>query len=258
MRQFVLLVLLLLAPHMANAGSTPDLAGIAYAQRNGAALPLNTALRDDDGKTLRLDAILDGRPLVLTLGYFHCASLCGVLRGNLLQALDQAHLVAGRDFSFAALSIDPLEMAEDASAIKAKELEPHAGFDPKNFHFLTGDSDAVTRLGEAVGFTSRGLRENSFAHPLGVVFVSPSGVVSSYLLGISFPPDDLRLALRRAAAGDVAPAASPLLLLCYDLDAATGRYTFAIMKFLRLVSAAAAVIALALLARAALGERRGA
>lgn len=219
------------------------------------ALPFRTALRDDDDKIVRLGAIVDGRPLVLTLGYFRCASLCGVVRANLLLALEQARLVAGRDFSFAALSIDSFETSKDAATIKAKELNAHPVFEPKNFHFLTGDTDEVASLAEAVGFKSRALRENSFAHPLGVVIVSPSGVVSSYLLGISYPPDDLRLALRRAAAGEIAPAASPLLLLCYDFDSGTGRYTFAIMKFLRLVSAATAAIALAALARVALGER---
>jgi protein SCO1 len=198
---------------------------------------------------------MDGRPLVLTLGYFRCASLCGVLRANLLLSLEQAHLVAGRDFSFAALSIDPLETLTDAATIKAKELEGHPTFKPEDFHFLTGDREAIADIAEHVGFKSRALQENRFAHPLGVVFVSPNGVISSYLLGISYPPDALRLAARRAAAGETAPAASPLLLLCYDLDAATGRYTFAIMKFLRVASAAIAGLALAALARIALGER---
>ncbi len=258
MRQFVLLVLLFLAPHMANAGSTPDITGIAYEHRAGAALPLQIMLRDDDGEIVRLSDIIGGHPLVLTLGYFRCASLCGVLRANLLLALEQAHLVAGRDFSFATLSVDPSETAKNASAIKAKELGGHPAFEPKNFHFLTGAPDAVTKLAEAIGFKSLALRENSFVHPLGVVFVSPAGIVSSYMLGIDYPPDDLRLALRRAAAGEIAPAASPLLLLCYDFDAATGHYTFAIMKFLRLASAATAAIALAALARVVLGERLGA
>ncbi len=257
MRRFILLVLLLLAPRMADAGSTLDLAGIAYEQRIGAALPLDTTLRGDDGKTRRLVEIIDGRPLILTLGYFHCASLCGVARANLLLALERARLVAGRDFSFAALSIDPLETAKDVSTIKAKELDGHPLIQPKNFLFLTGEPDAVTRIASAVGFKSRP-GESGLAHPLGVVFVSPSGIVSSYLLGVSYAPEELRLALRRAAAGETGSAASPLLLLCYDFDAATGRYTFAIMKFLRIASAVTAVIGLAALARAALGERRGA
>lgn len=214
------------------------------------------ALRDDDGKVLRLSEIIDGRPLVLTLGYFRCAALCGVMRANLLLALERAHLVAGRDFSFATVGVDPAATPNDAAAIKSKELVAHPTFRPQDFHFITGDPDAVASLAEAVGFKSRALREDSFAHPLGVVVVSPSGIVSSYLLGISYPPDDLRLAIRRAAAGEVAPAASPILLLCYDFDAATGRYTFAIMKFLRLLSAATAAIALMALARVALGERR--
>jgi protein SCO1/2 len=255
MRQYVLLVLLLLAPCVANAGSTRDLADIAYEYRAGTALPLATVLRDDDGKTVSLSEIIDGRPLVITIGYFRCTSLCGFARANLLLALEQAHLVAGRDFSFAALSIDSSETSRDAASIKAMELETHPAFEPKNFHFLTGEPNVLTSLAESLGFKSRAMAENKLAHPLGAVFVSPSGVVSSYLLGVSYPPEELRLALRRATSGKILPAPSPLLLVCYDFDAGTGRYTFAIMKFLRLVSAATAALALAALSRVAFGDR---
>lgn len=256
MRQsFPLILLLLLAPYVANAGSTRDLAGIAYEYRAGAALLLDTVLRDDDGRIVSLSQIIDGRPLVLTVGYFRCVALCGVARADLLLALDQAHLVAGRDFSFAALGVDPSETPTDASSTKVRELDAHPAFETKNFHYLTGAPKVTASLAESVGFESRPMQDNKLAHPLGAVFVSPSGVVSSYLLGVSYPPDDLRRALTRAAYGEIAPAPSPLLLLCYDFDAGSGRYTFAIMKFLRLVSAATAVIALAALAYVAFGER---
>jgi protein SCO1 len=255
MRWFLLLILLHLAPSLANAGSIPDLAGVGFEQRNGAAAPLDAPLRDDDGKILRLSDIIGGRPLILTLGYFRCASLCGLVRANLLKALEEAQLVPGRDFSFAALSIDATETAEEARTIKWKELEPYRTFEAQNLHFLTGDGGAVNGLAEAVGFRSRAVRATSFAHPLGLVFVSPSGVISSYMLGIAYRPEDVRLALQQAAAGDIVRPALPLLSLCYDFDAVTGRYTLAVMKVLRTVSALAGAVALFVLARVVFSER---
>jgi protein SCO1 len=44
----------------------------------------------------------------------------------------------------------------------------------------------------------------------------------------------MRDALARAAAGEIATSASPVLLLCFDFDRMTGRYTLAIIKLLRI------------------------
>jgi protein SCO1/2 len=44
----------------------------------------------------------------------------------------------------------------------------------------------------------------------------------------------LRLGVTRAAQGTIASAAMPVLLLCFNYDPATGRYTLAIVKLLRL------------------------
>ena len=62
----------------------------------------------------------------------------------------------------------------------------------------------------------------------------PSGVVSSYLLGVGYQPGDVRLGVTRANLGSIAAAALPVLLLCFHYDPQTGRYTLAIMKLLRL------------------------
>ena len=63
-----------------------------------------------------------------------------------------------------------------------------------------------------------------------------SEVVSSYLLGVGYRPGDMRVAVTRADRGGVAQAALPVLLLCFHYDPATGRYTLAIMKLLRLAA----------------------
>ena len=86
---------------------------------------------------------------------------------------------------------------------------------------------------------------NQFPHPVGVVFATSEGVISSYLLGVGYQPNDVRLAVARSARGDVTPAALPVSLLCYDLDPTTGKcVNLSIMKLLR-VAAAGTTIAIA-------------
>jgi len=143
MRLLVLLILLI-TPRIALAASKADLSGIAYEQRLGAAIPLHQMFRDESGAALRLIDLIDGKPFVLVLGYFHCPNLCGVVRADLFDALRNSGLTAGRDYSLAALSIDPSESSADAAAAKTSDLRryptPGAG---RNWHFLTGTADAT-------------------------------------------------------------------------------------------------------------------
>jgi protein SCO1/2 len=240
MKLHVLFVLLFITPKFAVAGPVPDFSGLAYEQRPGTQLPGQNMFRDDTGRTVQLADLLEGKPLIVALGYFHCPKLCSVVRANLFDALRASEMTAGRDYSLVALSIDSSESSADAAAAKAEDLHRYpAPGAAQNWHFLTGTADAVQAGADAIGFRGRfdpALKQ--FVHPVGVVFATPAGIVSSYLRGVGYKPADVRLGVAQAAAGGIAPAgALPVLLLCYDYDPTTGRYTLAIMKLLRLAGA---------------------
>ena len=63
--------------------------------------------------------------------------------------------------------------------------------------------------------------------------LTPAGTISRYFPGVSFDGETLAKALREAGEGASGPRQSPLLLLCYHFDPATGRYTLAILDLLR-------------------------
>ncbi|BDV37183.1 SCO family protein [Methylocystis bryophila] len=231
---------MLAVPALAHGVSSAELDGIAYRQAPGARLPLEITLRDENGAPLRLVELFDGPPLILILGYFHCPKLCSVARATLLSVLRDGGLTAGADYTFAAISIDPSEDATAAAGAKAADL---AHFGPpgaeRHWRFLTGEETALRRLKTAVGFDDRfDERRKAFAHPLGVVFVTPKGVVSGYLLDLGYNAEDIRRATARAASGEIVPPVSPILLLCFDFDSTTGHYSFAIVKALRWGAAA--------------------
>jgi protein SCO1/2 len=255
LRVLILPLLLLVALPLVVAASAPDISGLAYEQRPGTQLPREDMFRDDTGRMVRLDDLFDATPLVLVLGYFHCPNLCSVVRADLFEALRASGMMAGRDYAVVALSIDPLETSADAAAAKGDDLQRHSGWGAaQNWHYLTGTFDAVQAVAKAVGFHQRFDPERKqFAHPVGIVFATPAGLVSSYLLGVGYLPADVRRGVTQAAGGRIAAVASPVLLLCYDYNPATGRYTLAIMKLLRL---AAAITAAALAGALFLALRR--
>jgi protein SCO1/2 len=141
-------------------------------------------------------------------------------------------LTVGRDFQVLAVSIDPHETAADARAARARYAA--RGADAARWHFLTGPPGEVGRLAAAVGFPYRyDGSADQFAHPAGLVLLSPGGRISRYLLGLDYRPLDLRLGLTEAGAGRIASPAARLLLLCYGYDPETGRYSLAVHELLR-------------------------
>ena len=238
MRLRLLILLLLATPTFAAAGSLPDFSGLTYEQKLGSRIPLQQLLRDETGHAVRLSDLFGGKPLIMVLGYFHCPNLCSVVRADLFEALHASGMEAGRDYALVALSIDPSETSADAAAAKADDLQRYStpGAE-QNWHFLTGTPDAMQAVADSVGFHDRFDWElKQFLHPVGIVFATPAGIVSSYLLGVGYQPADVRLGVTRAELGSIAAATLPILLLCYHYDPTTGHYTLAIMKLLRLAA----------------------
>jgi protein SCO1/2 len=243
------LIVLCALPAQAQSTLTPeDFSGLAVVQKLGDALPLDVGLRDENGNALQLGDILHGKPLLLFLGYFHCPNLCGIERRAMVERLDSLDLAAGRDFDVAVVSVDPRETAADAREAKAADLALYtrhrAG---AGWHYLSGDAASLARVTQAAGFPYRyDASIDQYAHPIGLILATPSGVLARYIQGVDYTARDLQLGLFEAARGAISAPATRLLLLCYHYDPAAGRYDLAIGQALRWL-AAASVGGLALL-----------
>jgi protein SCO1/2 len=225
-------VLCLLCP---GAVVASPLAAFAFQQRPGNQVPLNAMLRDTGGQPVSFGGLIAGQPVILALGYFHCPTLCGVVRANLMDALSHASVAPAR-YSLVVLSIDPAETPTDALDAERKDAA-QAGLTspPATWHYLTGSADQLSLVENAVGFHTRfDPQLLQFLHPTGLVILTARGTVSSYLLGVDYRPGDLGLALTRARTGGVEKAALPILLLCFHYDPSTGRYSLAIVKVLEI------------------------
>jgi protein SCO1 len=232
----LLLFILAMCAILPSASAAPpqDPAAIAYVQRPGARLPMETRLRDQNDALLRVSELFEGKPLILAFGYFRCKSFCPVLRADLLETLRRSDLEAGRDYSLAFVSIDPSETPSDAREAKEADIMRWPAPGAENWRFLTGDAASLRALAESVGFRMRVDEKSArIVHPIGVVFVTKDGRVSNYLTGVGYDPIGMRGALARAAAGAVAGKQSLINLLCYEYDASTGGYTFAVTRLLR-------------------------
>lgn len=236
--------------------AAPDPSGLAFQQRQGNRVPLDAVFTDQTGAPTTFGSAMGGHPTVLQLGYFACPALCGLSRDDTLAALAGSGLRLGDDYRFTFVAIDPAETPREAAAALASDLAHHpVPGDPAAFGYLTGPA---TALAASVGFPSRyDTMLKQFLHPSGIIVLTPDGVVSSYLMGIGYTPQDLRAAIVQAGQRVVAPPEpNPILLMCFHYDSTTGRYTLSIMKVLRLFAGLTVVAAVGIVVYLRRSERR--
>ncbi|MGH7105995.1 MAG: SCO family protein [Acetobacteraceae bacterium] len=227
-------------PHGPHSSLLPaDTRDLGFEQHMGAALPMGVTLRDGNGRLVHLGDFFQGEPVVLVLDYLRCRNLCGVVLEHTAKMLSLTPLTAGRDYQVVAISIDPRDGPADSREARTKYLTGLPAASAAAWHFLTGPEASVHAVADAVGFHYRyDPAIDQFAHPAGIMIVTPRGTIARYLLGVGFRPLDLRLGITQAAQGRISSPVADLLLLCYCYDPGTGRYSFAIRNTTRALCAA--------------------
>ncbi len=228
----------------ARAQSTPletarVLDEVDYEQRLGASVPLDLAFTDQDGATIRLGALFGAEPVLLALVYYECPMLCTLVLNDVLRCARAVPLDVGPDYRIVAVSIDPSETPELAAAKRDAFLAAYGRAGAEDgASFLVGEQASIAALADAVGF--RYVYDGAsgeYAHAAGIVLLTPQGVVSRYVLGLEYPPRDVRLGLVEASQGAIGSAVDHVLLFCFHYDPVSGRYGLAIMNIVRLAGA---------------------
>lgn len=225
--------LLLFSPGLALAQTALDqsLAKVAFDQKPGAKLDLGLRFINEDGKSVSLGDCLAGKPGILVPGYYSCPMLCRASATGLVNALRDVSEKPGRDFRVIHFTIDPSE--SPALAAEKKRSYLHALGDKaasSGWSFLTGGKQALSTLADAVGFHYFYDPESKqYAHPSGLVFVSPSGKISGYMMGVVYPPADLERALALAGKGEAGGFVQQIVLRCFRYQPMNGRYSGAVL-----------------------------
>ncbi len=213
---------------------------VGFDQRLGEPLPLDAAFHDETGRAVRLGDFFGEKPVVLALVYYRCPLLCTLIERGLARGLKPLQLMPGREFDVVFVSFDPEDTPATARERKAATLAAYGHEETAHgWHFLSGDAAAIAAVTGAVGFRYTVDPSNGqFAHASGAVVATPGGKISRYLFGAEFAPRDLKLALVESSEGKIGGTIEKLMLVCFQYNAALGKYTAVTMLALRIVATA--------------------
>lgn len=218
---------------------------IGIDQKLGAQVPLDLTFKDEAGRDVQLADYFKDRPVILTLVYYRCPSLCTMVLNDLTRSIRTMDLSAGKDFQIVTVSFDPNETPDLAAAKKKQYLASynHPGTE-NGWHFLTGNQAAISRLTESVGFRyAWDEGSKTYAHASGIMVLTPSGKISRYFYGIDYAPSDLKLSLIAASSRKIGTPSEKILLYCFHYDPRTGRYGLLVWRMVQ-VGCALTVLAL--------------
>jgi protein SCO1/2 len=220
----------------------PALQNVRIDQKLDTQLPLDLVFNDEDGNPVRLDDLMHGRPVVLSLVYYECPMLCTIVLNDMLRSFSAIPLLIGKDYDVITISFDPRETPALAAEKKNRYLRTYAKGDRaaaessarNGWRFLTGSEESIRQITDAVGFRYVwDEKSKQFFHPSGITVITPQGKIARYFFGIDYDPVDLRLALSEASDNKIGKLTDKVLLYCFHYDASTGKYTVAIMRALR-------------------------
>lgn len=243
------------APLPGDSGP-PSPEDVRIEQKLGAMVPLDLQFTNWDGQPVTLKELVGGKPTIFVLAYYRCPKLCNAVLSDLADALKEVtksdpSMVAGGPFNVVVLSIDPREAPTLARPARQSFLERYDGRkeDKPGIWFLTASHGQGTDVADAdrkihsvadtVGFQytvrKRG-RDNDYQHASGIMFLSPEGKVTRYILGLNYAPEEVRSAITEAAGGQVGSFSDKVSQFCFVYDEVKGHYR-PTMRLLAVVSA---------------------
>jgi protein SCO1 len=259
-KQLLLLatVLVLSSAAVGQTLTETQLSAVRFDQKLNSRISLDLRFRDERGKTVALADYFGQRPVVLVLGYYECPMLCTLTFNGMIESMNEMKWSIGNQFNVVHVSINPSETPALAWAKKRSYLKAYgrAGAET-GWHFLTGDEPAIRQLAAETGFHyAYDSSVRQYAHPSGLIVLTPDGTISKYLFGVQFLPSDVYAALQSASHRKIGSRIEKLVLLCFHYNPIRGKYGALIMTTVRVLGAATIGGLVWLFAAMIRGERR--
>ncbi len=194
----------------------------------GETLPLDLKFVNEKFETVTLRQLID-KPTILSFVYFDCPGLCSPLLDGVGNVIKKSDLKLGVDYQVITISFNFRDTPDKAKIKKDKFVDKYAKGNDKGWHFLTTDSVTIFKITDAAGFKTKAVGLD-FVHPSAIIAISPQGMITRYLYGISYLPIDFKMAIIEANKEQPRSSIQKLMLVCYTYDPENKRFGLDITK----------------------------
>ena len=194
----------------------------------GTTIPLDLKFVNDKFDTVTLKQLIN-KPTILSFVYFDCPGLCSPLLEGVGDVIKKTNMELGKEYQVITISFNYRDTPQKAKEKKNRFVERYSKGKGDGWIFLTTDSATIFKITDATGFKTKAVGLD-FIHPSAIIAISPAGMITRYLYGITFMSNDFKMAIIEANKEQPRPTIQRVLLLCYSYDPENKRFALDVTK----------------------------
>jgi protein SCO1/2 len=227
-KQFVFTFILLFAFSFFAKSQVDQSSEVGVFEHLGSTIPLDLQFVNEKSEKVTLRQLID-KPTILSFVYFDCPGLCSPLLEGVGGVIKKTDLVLGKDYQVITISFNFRDTPQKAKEKKDRFVERYSKGKGDGWIFLTTDSVSIFKITDATGFKTKAVGLD-FVHPSAIIAVSPNGMITRYLYGITFLPIDFKMAIVEANKSQPRTSIQKIMMICYTYDPENKRFALDITK----------------------------
>lgn len=226
--RYIYLVLFLLALPIGTYAQVDQSPEVGVIEHLGNTIPLDLKFANDQSDSITLKQLIN-KPTILSFVYFDCPGLCSPLLEGVGNVIQNTNLILGKDYQVITISFNFRDTPQKAKEKKKRFVERYSKGKGDGWIFLTTDSSTIFKITDATGFKTKAVGLD-FVHPSAIIAISPEGMITRYLYGITFIPTDFKMAIIEANKEQPRPTIQKILMICYSYDQDSNRFALDVTK----------------------------
>jgi protein SCO1/2 len=218
---------------------------IGIVEKLGDTIPLDLAFNNENNENVTLRQLVN-KPTILCFVFYDCPMLCPSLQNAVAEVVLHLDMQLGKDYQIITISFNPLDNPEKAKEIKANYVQKISVEHQKDWMYLTGTQENISKITEAVGFRYK-VQGMGFAHPSAIMILSPSGKITRYLYGLTYLPFDVKMAIIESQKGLARPTINKVMEICFSYNPASKTYTLQVTRIVGILTLFIAAVIIAIL-----------